>query len=296
MKSEVNSCLQILEKEFPQIHIDELSVIQMGWDTLALVVNWTYVFRFPRRPENEAQLEKEMDLLPCIAGSLPLPVPQVEYARRKSAGQAHTLMGYPWIPGSGLDASSAASETVIRQLGGFLTALHRFPPDQLPAGACGSIDPQAWRRQYEETYAWVQSLAFPHLSAPDRLAASLLWQVFLSSADNFAFQPRLIHGDLTPEHILCDPEGEDVCGVIDWGDTRLGDPALDFAGLFSLGGEPLVDRVLSFYQEPVGETFRRRLRFYYTIAPFYEIRYARETQDEARLKGAIGTLSQRLRV
>ncbi len=114
--------------------------------------------------------------------------------------------------------------------------------------------------------------------------------------DNFDFQPRLVHGDLAPEHILCEPDGNAIYGVIDWGDAQLGDPALDFAGLFSLGGEALVDRTLSFYQGPVDETFRRRVRFYYTIAPFYEIRYGLAIEDESHLRRAVRAFSQALRV
>ena len=292
----VDSCRQILEQTFPQIRIHNLSVIQSGWDTLVLVVNDRYIFRFPRRPELEAQLEKEMGLLPLLTQVLPVPVPQVEFACRKSAGEAHTLMGYPKIPGIGLDAIATVSDEVVGQVGEFLTALHRMPGKQFQSVVGGSTSPEEWRRKYQDMYAWAKDLAFPYLSKPDELAASLLWEVYLSDADNFSFRPKLIHGDLGPEHILCQPDVSAVCGVIDWGDARLGDPALDFAGLFSLDGEELVDRTLSFYQEPVDETFRRRVRFYYTIMPFYEIRYALTIEDEAHLKHAIASLNTNLRV
>ncbi len=39
--------------------------------------------------------------------------------------------------------------------------------------------------------------------------------------------PRLVHGDLGPEHIRV--VGDAVTGVIDWGDCCVGDPALDLA-------------------------------------------------------------------
>jgi aminoglycoside 2''-phosphotransferase len=181
-------------------------------------------------------------------------------------------------------------------LGEFLTALHRIPVAQALPIVGGSASPEDWRRQYEEMYTWIKDLAFPYLPKPDQLAASLLWEVYLSSADNFNFQLKLIHGDLGPEHILCQPDGSAICGVIDWGDARLGDPALDFAGLFSMNGERLVDWTLSFYQGPVDETFRRRVRFYHTIAPFYEIRYALGVEDETRLKRAIESINTNLRV
>jgi aminoglycoside 2''-phosphotransferase len=293
---DVNTCRQILEKTFPQINIQRLSAIQSGWDTLALDINDDFIFRFPRRPELEAQLEKEIDLLSLLGKALPARVPQVEFACRKSAGDEHTLLGYPKIQGIGLDAVPMVSRAVERQLGEFLTALHRYPIEGVLAILGGPIGPQDWHKQYEETYAWIQKFAFPLLPLPDRLATSLLWEVFLSSEDNFSFQPALIHGDLEPEHILCEPDGSAITGIIDWGDARLGDAALDFAGLFFLGGEPLVDRTLSFYQGQVDDTFRRRVRFYHNIAPFYEIRYALDIGDGTLLRRAIQALSRGLRV
>lgn len=293
---EIDDCRQLLAQYFPQVEINSLAVILSGWDALVLDVNDRLIFRFPRRSENEALMEKQMDLLPRLAGRLPIPVPQVQYACRKSAGDAHTLMGYPKIAGVGLDELPAVSQELFQQLGEFLSALHCFPLEKAFPGLDGAPSPQDWQELYEETYSWVQDLILPRLSRPDRLAASLLWEIFLSGKDNFRFQPSLIHADLGPEHILCEPSGAGIQGVIDWEDARPGDPALDFAGLFSLGGEALVDRTLSFYQGAVDETFRRRVRFYDTIAPFYEIRYALTIQDESQLNHAVETLRRSLRV
>ena len=39
--------------------------------------------------------------------------------------------------------------------------------------------------------------------------------------------PRLVHGDLGLDHIRVTED--DVTGVIDWGDSCVGDPALDLA-------------------------------------------------------------------
>lgn len=41
-----------------------------------------------------------------------------------------------------------------------------------------------------------------------------------------------VHGDLYPRHLLLDAEKR-LCGVIDWGDAHLGDPALDLSLVWS---------------------------------------------------------------
>ena len=40
------------------------------------------------------------------------------------------------------------------------------------------------------------------------------------------FAPVFVHGDLYSRHLLVDDAGR-PCGVIDWGDCHVGDPAVD---------------------------------------------------------------------
>ena len=46
---------------------------------------------------------------------------------------------------------------------------------------------------------------------------------------------RLIHSDVTDDHLLLAPAGDRLAGVIDFGDVELGDAAYDFAYLWSYG-------------------------------------------------------------
>jgi aminoglycoside 2''-phosphotransferase len=40
-----------------------------------------------------------------------------------------------------------------------------------------------------------------------------------------AYHPALLHGDLSPDHILDDATADRLTGIIDFGDACLGDPA-----------------------------------------------------------------------
>ena len=75
------------------------------------------------------------------------------------------------------------------------------------------------------------------------------------------FEPSLLHADLSSEHLLV-RDGR-LAGVIDWGDARVGDPALDYAKL--LHG-PFADW-------DVDPDLRRRARFYHSLAPWYAAHY-----------------------
>jgi aminoglycoside 2''-phosphotransferase len=101
---------------------------------------------------------------------------------------------------------------------------------------------------------------------------------------------------------LCDRQAQQIHGVIDWEDARVGDPALDFVGLFGLAGAGFVQDVMGAYQEsiasfaerqpraPFDETFQERILFYRAIIPFHELLYALEIQDADRLQDSLRTL------
>jgi aminoglycoside phosphotransferase (APT) family kinase protein len=131
----------------------------------------------------------------------------------------------------------------------FLEALHAVDPSRLP------VQHLDWVESYREQCAEFERLVLPLLDKDQRPQAKRLFSGAETLVD---FKPSLLHADLAPEHLLvCDDR---LAGVIDWGDTRLGDPALDYAWL--LNG-PFADW-------EVDPDLRRRARFYHRLAPWYE--------------------------
>jgi aminoglycoside phosphotransferase (APT) family kinase protein len=92
-------------------------------------------------------------------------------------------------------------------------------------------------------------------------------EAFLADEENFSFAPTLIHADLGPAHLLA--EGGELTGVIDWGDVRVGDPALDFAWLLQ---QPFAEAVLEGYggHDP---RLPERALFYHRLGPWYELHF-----------------------
>jgi aminoglycoside phosphotransferase (APT) family kinase protein len=104
------------------------------------------------------------------------------------------------------------------------------------------------------------------------------------------FAPALLHGDLYPEHLVC--RGGRLAGVIDWGDTRVGDPALDF--LWLLHHHPRGDEVLAAYDGAIDDGFRERALFYHRLAPWYEADYGLVVERPAHVAAALAELRARL--
>ena len=81
-----------------------------------------------------------------------------------------------------------------------------------------------WVEAYREQCAEFERLVFPVLDKDLRPQAKRLFSGAETLVD---FKPALLHADLGPEHLLV-RDGR-LAGVIDWGDARVGDPALDYA-------------------------------------------------------------------
>jgi aminoglycoside 2''-phosphotransferase len=286
---------QIIEDSVPGLRVETCKLHLSGWDSVALEVNDALIFRFPRpnRPDVEAQLEKERALLPELAKTLPLPIPQFEYVGDGPSGSGRQFVGYCKIDGVELRGDALAKahqETLARQLAEFLSCLHGFPVEQAIQSGLPAASADDWRRQYEELYQRVSDSVFPLLEESIRAQHMALWEGFLSNDDHFVFQPALIHRDLGSDHILYNSARGALAGIIDWGDMGIGDPAFDFVGLLGDYGREFAEAALAAYQGERDATFWQRMRFYEAIVPVYEVLFGLRLGDETHIRHGLERL------
>jgi aminoglycoside phosphotransferase (APT) family kinase protein len=207
--------------------------IDDGFDFHVVVLDDTWVVRVPRRPSCAEALAVEAALLPALAPALPVQVPQFEVAYPFAVYRA--IRGTPLVD----------EEDEVRE---FLEALHAFDVGELP------VPHPDWRETYRAQCDEFRRLVLPSLDVGERKRAD---DLFAEVETLVGFVPALTHSDLGPEHLLC-RDGR-LAGVIDWGDARVGDPALDYAWL--LNGP--------FPHWEVDDELRRRARFYHRLAPWF---------------------------
>jgi aminoglycoside phosphotransferase (APT) family kinase protein len=236
--------------------------IDVGYDFEVAVVDDEWVFRFPRRPGVEEALELEIVLLPLIAPALPVDVPPFEHISRQPL-----FVGYRLLRGAPLVDEDPDG---VRA---FLEALHALEPSTLP------VQRHDWVEAYREQCAEFERLVLPHLEQDRRAEAKRL---FGEAETLVEFEPALLHADLGPAHLLV-RDGR-LAGVIDWGDARVGDPALDYAWL--LNG-PFADW-------DVDPDLRRRARFYHRLGPWYEAHYGLFTNQPAHFERGLTGIRDRL--
>jgi aminoglycoside 2''-phosphotransferase len=281
---------QVIEKHFTQEKIFSLTPNNGGWSSYVLNVNGEYIFRFPRREEIREAQAKEIRLLPELSKSLSLPIPKFEYILQGSNLQ-NCAVGYRKIPGVPLSKALLVSPEIARQLGEFLTVLHRFPIEHTRQLGVPGNTIADWLKKYVVFYTWVKDNVFPLLTDSVCARWVQIWENFLDDPVNFTHPAVLIHGDLGLEHILCNPELKTVTGIIDWEDTCIGDQALDFVGLFCEGGQDFIEVVLQYYRNEVDENLFTRIQFYTRIVPFHEVQYGLLTGDDVHFQNGIKLLS-----
>ena len=245
-----------------------------------------WVVRSPRTAAAGARLEAEGRLLGVLAGWLPYSVPNVEgSASLPEGGRAvvhRTLTGAP------LDlASLQPGNPLAAAVGRALAALHDVPERLVEDVGLPVYTADEYRQR--------------RLAEVDRAAgsghvpATLLarWEHALEEAGAWRFVPCVVHGDLAPENVLVD--GNRVTGMLEWAETRLADPADDFAWLASGCTPTTLDAVLEAYTvtrraEP-DKDLLRRARLAAELAVARWLLHGVTSDDQAVIEDAVGMLT-----
>jgi aminoglycoside phosphotransferase (APT) family kinase protein len=270
----------LVEDLFPQLRPQTVIAIEEGWDSLVLDVDGEWIVRIPRRDQVREWLRTEISLLPELAATLPAPIPHFEHVNGLRA------VAYRKLPGSPADTSRPQ---VGRDLGRFLAALHAFPVERSRELGAPSHDVD-WRERYRAFADAVLARA-DQLLGDDREAAHAMVDEFLGDDANFAFAPRLVHADLGPEHVLCDRDK--LTGVIDWGDVRIGDPALDFSWALHGTSPDFASAVLDEYGRDDASLAERAL-FFHRLGPWYHLHYGLYFDQPAFVESGLAGVRSRL--
>ncbi|MBD0329510.1 MAG: phosphotransferase [Thermoleophilia bacterium] len=250
----------VVEELFPQLQPRHVRAIEDGWDSLVLDLDGDWIVRIPRRAQVRETLVTEIRLLPELGPTLPVPTPRFE----QICGDDRAV-AYRKVLGDPVDVS----RTVLgEQLGRVLAALHAFPVERARALGVPSHD-RTWRERYEAFVTEVLARAGPLLGG-DRPRAEATVAEYFGDDANFGFTPRLLHADIGPEHVLS--AGDRLTGVIDWGDARIGDPALDLAWALHGTPVPFGEAVLAAYASD-DSLLVDRARFFHRLGPWYELHY-----------------------
>ncbi len=224
----------LIDSQFPELDTSVIELLGTGWDNVAYLVDHDKVFRFPQRELGGWTMECELEILPQLKSKLPLPITIPEWIGKPQGEYSWPFAGYRFIAGTPAGAMPLTDKQrggIASDLGRFLKALHGLTDHQTitgPKDEIGRLDIEKRSKQARNHLEFMVS----HRLLEERHAARLF--DFIKKFDGFTYQPKqvVVHGDLYSLHLLLD-QTDQLCGVIDFGDTHLGHPALDLACVWS---------------------------------------------------------------
>lgn len=240
-----------------------LREIDAGWDFKVLILEDEWVLRVPRSGRSVEELESEVRLLPALASALPVEIPRFEQVSRKPCFVLYRLIRGEPLQGDEDPAGVRA----------FLDALHGFDTSGV------QVRRPEWLGIYRTHAEDWQRVVLPLLDRDERGRAEAL----LDEIETLTgYAPALVHCDLGPAHLLC-RDGR-LVGVIDWGDAKVGDPAIDYAWL--MNGP--------FRDWEVNDDLRRRALIYHRLGPWFEVEYGVRTERPEWVRSGLAGVRSRL--
>jgi aminoglycoside 2''-phosphotransferase len=275
MDIKIQKHLETLKNIVP-FEISSVILHEGGDDFRVLEINGEWMFRFPRNEISRKALQVEKGFLARFKAISPLPVPDHKYS-------GDDFVGYPKITGALLDAevfqslSKKGLARIARQMGQFLSAVHTFPVDK--AKHLGVTE--GWSGYHQQAMDCFRDEIAPRLSNSALQKALTCMEGIMSEV----FDSKVIHGDFALEdHVFFDEEKQQLCGVIDFADVTINDPAHDFQNIFEYGGEAFFQNVMEHYQIKSDTTLLKRTKLRSEARPLFETAYSLMFGFEKRFK------------
>lgn len=274
--------LALLKRHLPELTFRDAQLLpSSGQFNHVLRLDERWIFRFPKSMGAAADLARELEILPRLAGRLPLLIPEPRYSARAADTGLPLFMGYPLIPGepllrekfAALKHDEATLNQITHDLARFLRTLHGIPPAELGLTPAAESALAEWTRIGQD----IREKLFPLMRSDARETVARNFDRALNDADLWGYGERLIHGDFGTGNILY-RDGR-ISGIIDFGFCGPGDPAQDLGALLASYGEAFVERVCRHY--PSLRAGLPRARFYQSNYALIQALYALRDGDEA---------------
>ncbi len=199
-----------------------------GWDNHTFRLGADMSVRLPSAERYVLQVEKEQRWLPVLAPQLPLPIPVPLGIGQPAEGYPWHWSVYHWLEGENAAIPRIANLSRFAEtLALFLAALYRIDPAGGPPPGKHNFFRGGPLSTYDrETRSAIELLA----GKIDSSAATAIWNEALHAP--WRGSPVWIHGDVSAGNLLV--RNGDLCAVIDFGSSGVGDPACDLVIAWTL--------------------------------------------------------------
>ncbi len=210
--------------------------VDAAWVEDSISRQW--VVRAPRTTAAGARMDAESRLVEGLYGWVSFSVPKV--AGQAALPEGGTAFVHRAPSGTALDAARLnAAPALAASLGRTLAVVH-----DLPTRLVADVDMPVYEA---EEYRTRRLAEVDRAAGTGHVPSALLsrWERALEESTAWRFVPGVVHGELDGDSVLV--EGNEVCGIVDWAQARVADPADDFAWLANAVEPEVFDTVLGAY-------------------------------------------------
>jgi aminoglycoside phosphotransferase (APT) family kinase protein len=211
---------RLIRSQFRQWSELPIRALPAGWDNRSFRLGDDMLVRLPSAEVYATQVDKEQRWLPVLAAKLPVPIPKPIARGEPGDGYPWPWSVYGWIAGETATLEAVAdSRTFATDLADFLLALQAIDATHGPAAGAHSFHRGGSLSVYDAETRNALRILGPRVDAQ----ASAVWNAALASRR--LRRPAWVHGDIALGNLL--RRGDRLCGVIDFGQLAVGDPACD---------------------------------------------------------------------
>ncbi len=212
--------------------VREARLITDGMQNLVLVIDEELVARIPRDADGRRALTEEHRLVAHLKNHVSAPLPQL-VAGTEELAVYRMLQGEPITREALARLDRLHCERLVDDVAEFLAEMHSAPVAEGLRASTATKSLSAWLELRDRANEVLKPLLWRHQQ--DWLDG--LFRPVENGELSFDFSPAIIHGDLASYHLLHDPVTARLTGVLDFGVSGRGDPAVDLACLLSGWGE-----------------------------------------------------------
>lgn len=288
------SYLKSISQHYPNVPLFPVKEIGYGQNNDILQVGPDLIFRFPKYAEAVNQLKLEIQLLHIISRYVSLKVPIPIYQSFDTNDGIHAFVGYTRIEGEPLVedklnfiGNKANRQCIADQLSDFLFELHNI--DLSHFSNCIAIERFDPLKEWRGLYNRIQEKLHPFMTGNACRWAQRHFTDFFTSKTIAAITPSIIHGDFGTSNILYDCSSNRITGIIDFGSSNIGDPAIDYAALLASYGEDFFGMIEK--RNPNIKSMMERIHFYKGTFAIQEALFGLEHDDPVAFQSGITTVN-----
>ncbi|WP_338452936.1 aminoglycoside phosphotransferase family protein [Niallia oryzisoli] len=288
---------KMIKKNFENMPCNHITKLGEGWKSRAYLINHDLVFRFPKEEDGAIDTEKEIKALPTLKKHISLNIPEFIYWGKQDNG--YPFVGYKILSGEPMDEqlfhslSSGTKKKIAHQIAEFMDQISSFCAEQAKDLDIGVNN---FHQDYLELFHEVKEKVYPKIDQVMKTYISFRFERYLENKENFRYSPKLLHADLSLDHLLFDKKKQEITGIIDFGDMKIGDPDYEYIYLLEECGEAFTKKVMEIRKEENIQHKLEKLSFFLTADNVILLLEALKRNNSEMLEEAIEIIQSEMKI